>query len=211
MSNLKYIVPLGVIAALLLISKTEVVQDMITEAEAPSDTPEEIPDPIDPSGPPILSPITPWSKFDAWFKQYGDLHGVNPQWLKAFALNESSLGANKAVALGMTDPKNPLSVSYDGKSWGLMQFLVSTANDFIPGITFDQLNDPETSINVASQYVASMVRQFPNQPIDVLLKNVVISYNQGVGNTKKGNDCTGDYYPRFMRNLKLVQTRDGVI
>src|ERR1035437_4624891 len=196
MSNLKYIVPLGVIAALLLISKTEVVQDMITEAEAPSDTPEEIPDPSNPEAPPTLSPITPWNKYDAWFKQYGDRYGANPQWLKAFALNESSLGANKAVALGISDPKNPLSVSYDGKSWGLMQFLVTTANDFMPGITFDQLNDPETAINIAAQYVAKMISQFPGETPDTLLHKVVISYNQGVGNTKKGNDYTGDYYPR---------------
>ncbi len=190
MGNFKYFIPLGVIAALLF-SKTAAAQQAITVASAPKAGTES------------------WTRFDALYKKYGAQYGVNWKWLKAIALNESSNGTNSRVALGIREPANKASVSYDNKSWGLMQFVVATANDRIPGTTYIDLNNPEYSIKLGAMHFVWMMKQFPNEAPDSLLKKIVLSYNQGVGNTKNGKDYTGEYYPRFMRNLALVESRDS--
>jgi len=133
-----------------------------------------------------------FTKFDALFKTYGSQNGVPWGWLKAICMNESSLGTNSRVKAG--------DVSTDGKSWGIMQLTLPTANDYHPGVTIDDLNDPRFSVRVAALFLGDLMRQFSGDQ-----RKVVMSYNQGAGNTRAGKEYAAGYYDRFVRNLGLVE------
>lgn len=150
-----------------------------------------------------------FTQFDALFQKYGTSYGVSWRVLKAIAMNESSLGQNERVALGIREPANiEGSKSEDGKSWGLMQLTVPTASDFVPDTTPVELNDPDFSIRVAAQFIAWIQKQFPL--VDPRWQEWVIkSYNQGVGNTNKEragriDGYAGEYWSRFQRNLNRI-------
>lgn len=154
-----------------------------------------------------------WNRWDADFKKYASMYGVeNWQWLKAIALNESTLGTHPSVARGIASPSDiDGSKSYDGKSWGLMQVTLTTARDLDPQATAAKLNDPVYSINLGARYVAKMQKTFvKNQR---WLEFVIKSYNQGPGNTQKERDgkiakgYADEYWDRFVRNLERVQKR----
>lgn len=158
--------------------------------------------------------VESWQRFDALFVKYGKLYGVSPAWLKAIALNESSLGDAPSVALGIREPSNiEESVSDDGKSWGLMQLTLSTARQFDPAATAEKLNNPEYSIKLSAQLIAWLSKQFST--VDARWTEWIIkSYNQGVGNTRKERDgaSTGyaaEYWNRFQRNLSRVGDLNG--
>lgn len=137
-----------------------------------------------------------WNEFDSLFKKYASLYGINWKWLKAIALNESTLNNNKLVKQGLA--------STDGKSYGIMQLTIPTASDMYgKTVTPSQLNNPEFSIMYAAKYVGRLAKMFSFDE-----QKTIISYNQGQGNTKKGNDFTGDYYPRFKRWLSKINERD---
>lgn len=149
------------------------------------------------------------SKFDELFKKYGLKYSVPWLWLKAIAMNESSLGSHPSVARGIANPKDVEgSKSDDGKSWGLMQVTVATARDFDPAATAEKLNNPEYSIAIAAQYISWASKQFSmisNRYVEWVIK----SYNQGVGNTKKeisgsSNGFAQEYWERFERNMKKI-------
>lgn len=153
-----------------------------------------------------------WTKFDKWFKLYGAQYGVDWQWLKAIAMNESSLGTAKSVALGMVSPYDiENSKSYDGLSWGLMQVTIKTARGLDPVATEVKLNDPEYSIKLAAKYIGQLQKMFPM--VDSRYQEWVIkSYNQGPGNSKKERDGKIDgyaqeYWERFQRNLERVRSK----
>ena len=148
-----------------------------------------------------------WSKYDALFKKYGTQYGVDWKWLKAISMNESGIGTHPSVVLGLKEPNNPKSVSDDKKSWGLMQILVSTANDFMKGATFADLNNPETAVKIAAQLFAANKKWFPKDSGNALMEKVVKSYNQGAGNTLKGKTYADTYWDRFQRNLKIVNDK----
>ena len=139
-----------------------------------------------------------WRNYDRMFQKYGADYGVDWKWLKAIALNESALGTHAAVAAG--------KISDDGKSWGLMQFILPTARDMLgwswatDAEIIGALNDPETSIKLAAKYIFSLSKQFPGDR-----RKIIMSYNQGPGNTKAGKQYAAEYYERFERNLKLVE------
>ena len=153
-----------------------------------------------------------WTKFDKWFKQYGAQYGVDWQWLKAIAMNESSLGTAKSVARGFENPYDiEGSKSYDGLSWGLMQVTIKTARGLDPVANEVKLNDPEYSISLAAKYFGQLQKMFPlTDPRYV--EWVVKSYNQGPGNSKKeragtSNGFAQEYWERFQRNLERVRNR----
>lgn len=153
-----------------------------------------------------------WNRWDAEFKAQGQRYGVDWKWLKAIAMNESSLGAHPRVARGLAAPWDiEGSKSEDGKSWGLMQFTIPTAQDFDPDASVAKLNDPAYSIKLAAQYVAWLQRQFPT--VDIRWQEWVIkSYNQGVGNTRKEREgkiagFAGEYWARFQRNLAVIESK----
>jgi soluble lytic murein transglycosylase-like protein len=133
-------------------------------------------------------------KYDNLFKLNGRAFDVPWRWIKAICMNESSLGEDKLVKAG--------AVSVDGKSWGLMQLVDSTAkemNDNKP-ITADELNNPEINIRLGAKYLALMFKMFGNK------FEAVISYNQGPGNTKKEKrySVENGYWDRFQRNLDKI-------
>jgi len=151
--------------------------------------------------------------YDGLFVKWGSTYGVDWRWLKAIAMNESSLGLHPSVAYGIKNPKDiENSKSSDGKSWGLMQVTLTTARDLDASATAEKLNNPDYSVMLAAEYVAWLKSRFnPGEPR--YLEWVIKSYNQGPGNTdkeKRGqiSGYAGEYWARFQRNLKKVV--DGV-
>lgn len=183
----------------------------------------------------VTTSLTPmntnsWTRFDSLYKKYGAKHGIDWQWLKAFALKESLNGIAKPVALGLKEPTNPKSVSYDGLSYGLMQMTLATANDpqvlsgsgYQGPITLAELNNPEISIDLAAKYIKMIVGWVrawqPLEPYDLFVKHVVGAYNMGIGNVKKGKEYSyqptyykgreiAPYYDQWMNHLQAVKTR----
>lgn len=151
-----------------------------------------------------------WTKFDALFKKYGTKYGVDWQFLKAIALNESSLGTAKSVARGFENPYDiEGSKSYDGLSWGLMQVTVKTARDLDPFATEIKLNNADYSIDLAAKYLARLQAMFLRDD-PRWLEWTIKSYNQGPGNSKKERDgkiqgYAEEYWQRFQRNLNRVK------
>lgn len=151
-----------------------------------------------------------WTQYDALFKKYGAKYSVPWEWLKAIALNESSLGSAKSVARGIEMPTDiEGSKSSDGKSWGLMQVTLTTAKELDPTATEVKLNNPEYSIGLGAQYVAKMGKRYSKADTRYL-EWTIKSYNQGPGNTDKEKSgkiagYAGEYWLRFQRNLTRVQ------
>jgi membrane-bound lytic murein transglycosylase MltF len=152
-----------------------------------------------------------WNKWDDLFKKYGKKWDVNWKWLKAIALNESSLGKAKSVKIGLENPNDvENSKSSDGLSWGLMQVTLKTAQEMDRSATPQKLNDPEYSINMGARYISKMKDLYlDSEPRYV--EWVIKSYNQGPGNTnkeKKGLITKGyadEYWLRFQNNLKRIK------
>jgi hypothetical protein len=154
-----------------------------------------------------ITPLAPsFTRYDALFKKYGQQFGVSWRLLKVIATIESTLGENPRVALGLRDPSNKASVSYDNLSWGLMQLRVETANDYEKGTTYADLNNAETSIRIAAKFFAWIQRQFPRTDSD-WLKKVVMSYNQGVAGTKRGYTGALPYWEKFQKQMALLNDR----
>jgi membrane-bound lytic murein transglycosylase MltF len=156
----------------------------------------------------VAPELTDWNRFDVLFQQYGASHGVDWQWLKAFALNESNLGRDKSVALGIEHPSDiENSKSSDGKSWGLMQMTIKTARGLDSSATEEKLNDPDFSIDLSARYIAQLMGMFSSSD-ERYVEWVVKSYNQGPGNTKKemktGVSYAQEYWDRWLRNYNRV-------
>lgn len=151
-----------------------------------------------------------WNKFDSLFQSAGLLYGVEWEWLKAFALNESSLGDAPSVKRGLENPNDVEgSKSSDGLSWGLMQVTLKTARTMDPSATSQKLNDPAYSVDLSARYIAQLMRMFSTLD-DRYVEWVVKSYNQGPGNTKKEMVGTiegyaNEYWARWQRNLNRVE------
>lgn len=153
---------------------------------------------------PTLAPnFTRWDplfqKYAATFKGTYPVHWKH---LKAICMNESSLGAARSVAHGLTYPSDKEgSASTDKKSWGLMQTTLPTSGDMRPGTTFSDLNNPEISVMIGAKYFAWLMSRYRGD-----LFKAVISYNQGPGNTEKGvrSAAALEYWDRFNRNLAKI-------
>lgn len=144
--------------------------------------------------------------FDELFKKYGREEGVPWRVLKAFAMNESSLGDHPSVAAGLANPNDPASVSEDGKSWGLMQLTIPTANDY-ENVGWPDLNNAETSVRIAAKFIAHLWSIFGGE-----IEWVVKAYNEGEGNARKERDgkiagYAGTYWERWQRNFNRVLAR----
>jgi soluble lytic murein transglycosylase-like protein len=135
--------------------------------------------------------MTDWTRYDDLFHKYGSLYGVPFEWLKAFALVESDLGRDPLVVRHQ--------LSRDGKSKGIMQLILSTARDYKPDVTLDELDDPELSVDLAAQHVAMLIRLFGQDE-----QAVVMSYNEGQGNFKKGVMDWG-YFNKWAKALNEVK------
>lgn len=148
--------------------------------------------------------------FDPLFAKWAKGYGLDHKMLKAICMNESGLGVvsggiEKSVARGLANPKDiEGSKSSDGKSWGIMQVTIPTAQDYDSGATPEKLNNPEYSIKIAAQYIAWLTLQFPSSE-PRYTEWIVKSYNQGRGNTAKERrgeiaGYAGDYWLRYQRH-----------
>lgn len=150
-----------------------------------------------------------WTKYDSLFKKYAARDGLDWTWLKAIAMNESSLGRAKSVMIGEKNPNDTEgSKSFDGLSWGLMQVTLNTGRDYDKTITPQKLNNAEYSVDIASRFLKSLTKQFPT-PDARYIEWIIKSYNQGAGNTNKERSgrikgYAQEYWERFQRNLKRV-------
>lgn len=166
----------------------------------------------------LADELTAWSdsftRWDPLFRKYGSQYGVAPKYLKAIAMNESSLGEAPSVRRGLAAPTDiEGSKSSDGKSWGLMQLTLPTARDFEPNATPTDLNNPDFSVRVAAKFLARLQKRFPVVEVR-WLEWVIKSYNQGEGNTEKerqgkASGYAGEYWARFLRNLALIEKKQG--
>lgn len=150
-----------------------------------------------------------WTRWDSIFKKYGEVYSVPWEWLKAIAMNESSLGSYPSVARGLIAPHDiEGSTSQDKKSWGLMQVTLTTAKGLDPLATAEKLNNPDYSVQLAAKYLSQLSTQFPSM-ISRRVEWIIKSYNQGPGNTRKeiatGKGYAQEYWERFQRNLKKVE------
>ena len=163
----------------------------------------------------LLENSANWTKWDSLFRKYADRNALEWRWLKAIAMNESSLGTHPTVVRGFENPNDTEgSKSTDGKSWGLMQVTLVTAKDFDPLATPAKLNNAEYSIDLAARVFKRNMAYF-SKADPRYLEWVVKSYNQGAGNSKKEmNGWRGPYYDhvqeywaRFQRNLERVKSK----
>ena len=118
--------------------------------------------------------------YDGYFKKYAPV-GIDWRVLKRIAKIESNIGLNPRVIAGI--------VSEDGKSYGLMQLRLSTAQDFDPSATIQKLNDPEYSVKIAAQYISwsksYLLKNTKLKESDFrFLEFLIKTYNQGVGTSK---------------------------
>lgn len=154
-----------------------------------------------------------FTKWDDLFRRYSAIYNVPFYWLKAIAMNESSLGEARSVKRGLENPRDiDGSKSSDGKSWGLMQVTLTTARDLDPSATEVQLNNPEYSIRLAAMYLSRLKPMF--SMVDTRWEEWVIkSYNQGPGNTRKeikgGKGYAEEYWLRFQRNRRVIREKQG--
>lgn len=114
--------------------------------------------------------------FDPLYKKYASQYVLDWKMLKAIAMIESQNGQATSVSNGISNPTDVSgSVSSDGKSWGLMQLTVPTANDF-EAVTPVELNNPETSVRIAAKYFAWLEENYFD-PEDT--EALVRAYNGG--------------------------------
>lgn len=161
----------------------------------------------------VIGSSSNWNRWDADFLKAERLYGVSRHWLKAIALNESSLGHAKSVKRGLEVPSDVEgSISFDGKSWGLMQFTIPTARDYDATATPEKLNNAAYSIDLAGRFFRDLKKRFDAKD-PRYIEWVIKSYNQGAGNTnrERRGQIAGyaqEYWDRFQRNLLKVLERD---
>jgi len=125
-------------------------------------------------------------RYDDLFKYYASQNGFPWRWLKAISKQESDLGDDKRVRNN--------EVSYDGKSYGIMQIaegLGSEKEKALKGYGGrDKLNDPAYSIDKAAQLVGYLNSKYKGNKDKVFL-----AYNQGENNTDRGKRYDLDHTP----------------
>lgn len=122
--------------------------------------------------------------FDELFRKYAAKWGVPEwRWLKAISKQESDLGQNERVI--------NRKVSYDGKSYGIMQIAQGIGSPKEIEIKGHEgqaaLDNPEISIDKAAHLISYLWKKYGDR------KKVFLAYNQGEANTDKGKDYTVNY------------------
>ncbi len=147
------------------------------------------------------------TNYDSLFQLHGKRFGVDWKLLKRIAIIESNLGRAKSVAHGLRNPSDVEgSKSSDGKSWGLMQVTLPTAQWLDKSATVEKLNDPNFSVYLAAKFFEYLQDYFPKTDARYW-EWVVKSYNQGQGNTAKerAGTSTGFAHAYWAKYLKLSQ------
>ena len=153
------------------------------------------------------------SKFDVLFKKYADLEGIDWKILKVICQNESSMGTNPRVLKGLMNPFDIVgSTSTDGKSWGIMQIILSTGRDFDKNVNEVKLNNPDYSVAMSAKLVKVLSKRYNGK-----FRDIMMAYNHGMGNQdrfiQKEKDRTlkdseflagRDYLAKSEKNFKLI-------
>jgi len=143
-----------------------------------------------------------YTRWDSLFKKYSKISGVPWRWIKAVCWVESDLGRADSVAYGLEHPEETeASKSSDGKSWGLMQTIITTSNEMRPGTTIADLNNPEISIMIGAKVLGRNLRKFPNNRTSVFR-----AYNGGLGfaSTVAGQRDTPAYAAKVEDRLARI-------
>jgi soluble lytic murein transglycosylase len=94
---------------------------------------------------------------------------------------------------------------------GMMQFIPATADEVAAQLgrktsSHDELYNPDTAILFGSQYLASLFKQFPDQP-----QAVASSYNGGPDNTARWISRSRSNEPdRYVPEIGFSQTKDYI-
>ena len=151
------------------------------------------------------------NEFDNFFVKWGTAYGVNPKHVKAIGLNESYLGEfdNFVEVRGNT-------------TGGIMHVELPTAQDYFPELTFNELIQDETSIQVGTRHFRWLLDQFDQYEPGRQLEYAVKAYNGGVGRMNqllrgRGSFSSDEwerisragvnmqkYWERFNRNLNRI-------
>lgn len=147
--------------------------------------------------------------YDELYKKYAAMNGLDWKMLKAISIIESSEGQAASVKYGLNNPKDAVkSVSFDGKSWGLMQMTLPTALDYDSKASVELLNNAEYSIKLASLHLKYLSKLFPTSARKT--EWIVKSYNQGQGNTYKERDgviigYAADYWRKYLNAYNGIE------
>ena len=152
-----------------------------------------------------LIPEDAFTRWDSLFRASSKTHGVPWRWIKAVCWVESDLGRAASVKRGLEFPDDVEgSKSSDGKSWGLMQVTLPTANDVRPGTTVAMLNNPVVSVDCGARVLARNMRAFPKDPTSVFR-----AYNGGLGFAKTvlGQRDTPAYAAKVISKIEMIQKK----
>jgi soluble lytic murein transglycosylase-like protein len=128
--------------------------------------------------------------FDHLFLASANAVGVPPELLKAIAMTESG---TRFEYSDIVEPK--------GGTVGIMHIKLSTARDYEPSMTAQDLLNPENEIRVAAKFVADLWAQFDGD-----MTKVAWGYNAGASRVHDNimPITTREYIERFGRNLNRV-------
>lgn len=146
-----------------------------------------------------------FTRWDSLIHEKARKYQVPWRWVKAVMWNESTLGLNRRVASGLSTPTDAeSSKSADGKSWGLMQVTLITANEMRPGTSVSDLNNPEISVDLGARYLAKQFRTFKGDR-----EKTIRAYNGGPGfeKTVAGQRDTPIYYAKFEKHLAEILSK----
>lgn len=140
------------------------------------------------------------TNFDDLFKSMAKKYSLDWKMLKAICMIESSLGAAPSVKRGLENPADVEgSKSTDGKSWGIMQVTIPTAQDYDKTATPQKLNIPYYSVDIASQHLVKLKKLFFGD-----VEKIVKSYNQGQGATLAGKNYADGYWKKYLNSYKSI-------
>lgn len=148
----------------------------------------------------------PFTQWDSLIQNESSQQEVPWRWTKAIVAVESSYGQAASVAYGISNPTDiDGSKSSDGKSWGLMQLTLPTAQQFLPGITAVDLNNPGTNVQAGTMYLASLIDDFGTGDPESVFRG----YNGGPGfaNTVAGQRDTPAYWAKIQAALADIMAK----
>jgi soluble lytic murein transglycosylase-like protein len=151
-------------------------------------------------------PVTDTKKYDQLISKYSSMYGVSFDLIKAIMKVESDIGRDFRVKHGLLYPQDiEKSKSSDGKSWGLMQMTLKTAQYFDKKITIADLNNAEKSIELGTRFLQYLQKRMNGQD------EVIRAYNGGEFYKKNSAavSMTAIYLDKV--NKALVQIRKGEI
>jgi soluble lytic murein transglycosylase-like protein len=146
-----------------------------------------------------------WTKWDSLMQAHCIDAQAPWQWLKAIMIDESSLGLNPRVVLGLLHPEDiEGSKSEDGLSYGLLQLRPETARDFDIIANAQKLNDPDYSIRIGAKLLRRLFRALGG-----VEEFVMKAWNEGQGaavleQSGRIHGRADEYWTRYQANKAMI-------